>query len=233
MAVAYKGAPTATSSDASSGTIATGNYAATVGSLLVAFVCNGSSDGSSQTVSGVAYNGQAFTRLTNACNRATNDGCIDCWYLLDNQQTTSAAITATFSANTEYRRIMVMEFTGVATSSAADVATNKGYATADPMTTTAGSPAEEGEVLVAGFSMWNYSASFTYGGSPASWTKVFGAADYTAGYYLSASTASHQCSVNIASAIYNVNSMASFKAAAAAGITISVSDTLSTSESLD
>lgn len=96
-------------SDASASTLATSaTQSVANGNLLVAFVC--STYDSSNNVSSVtdgASNG--FTYVT---RKSVAGACIELWVKLASTYNTTATFTATWAGNVQYRRIMVLQYSG-------------------------------------------------------------------------------------------------------------------------
>ncbi len=94
----------------------------TAGSLLVLWISWDATSG--QTVTGVADNHSAtWTKATAASMHDATNNQSGSLYYLENAASGATTVTATFSANTTFIRVVVGEWDGVATTAALDQAT--------------------------------------------------------------------------------------------------------------
>jgi hypothetical protein len=145
---AYFGKPTDGSADPSTNTLATGTYAWTTGRAAIVLVTG--YEPTAFTVSGVAGS-------TNTCTRAGTALTVGSYSQIDmfvcpNLVSGTYAFTATYSRNVGYRRIVALEFGGVATSTPFDQ--EEDGTDTNPTQTTAATPtlSQANELVVACYS---------------------------------------------------------------------------------
>lgn len=162
-------------------TIATGTtFNVSAGNLLVALV-QGYGNGTVRNVTGVTDGTNAMTlvgRVTEA-GGSTNE----IWYKQNASAKSNATFTATFAASTVgYRRILVWQISGAATTGALDTYTTKTKTNGTAQTCANITPAQADEILIAGFGEWATHASAT-GGSSFTISPAFTSLDDWVGAY--------------------------------------------------
>lgn len=146
MALAHVSTTSGTG-DSNASTIAATAAAHTAGNLLVAVVCW---THASNTLSSIAdTDGNTWTRATGSKIDTGSDNA-EIFYAENIGGHATNVVTATFSANVQFRRIVVLEYSGAATSSAFDTSGTGSAASATSATTAALNTAQAAEVLVAG-----------------------------------------------------------------------------------
>lgn len=146
MAIAYVNSATG-SADASSSTIATTAANHTTGNLLVAFVVWNHASNTLSSVSDTA--GNTWTRITGTdALHGTADRC-EMFYAKNITGNASNTVTATFSGGAAFRRIAVVQYSGVDTTAPLDQAT-KQTVTDTSITSPSFTTTSADEVIIAG-----------------------------------------------------------------------------------
>lgn len=214
----------ASSGFAATTTIATAAAAgnSTTGNLLVAVVSW--DDAGGPNCSGVTDGTNVFTQVEGKFTDA-NAQDIQLWYAKNITGKTTPVYTATFSVATDFRRIVVIEFSGLDTSSPLGQFTHGQDSTRTP-TTASITTTTNGEVIVAGIMNDGGTATETFApGSgytePANATAAAADNEVQAEYQIQTSaggiTASWTRS-NVSGTPHNIWALATFKAAATAAV---------------
>ncbi|MBI5734049.1 MAG: hypothetical protein HY973_03870, partial [Candidatus Kerfeldbacteria bacterium] len=151
-ATANGSAETAVASIATSGTLNV-----TTGDLLVAVVAHYNSP--SRTVSSLSDGTNNFILVPNSRYTDADGSVVEMWYKENATAKTSATFTANLSGTALYRRIMVWQISGAATSGALDQVSTPSSGSSTSQTCSNITTTQADEIMLAGISEW---AAHTY-----------------------------------------------------------------------
>lgn len=197
------------SSVASVATSATMNVVS--GNLLVA--CSMHQQGA--TLTGITDGGSnAFTSTGTVGTNASAGRSVDIWYKANATANAAATFTASFSPNSQYPTIIVMQFSGVATSSLLDQ-TASGFADVNSTVTSSSfTPAQANEVAIACAGENTAELSWT---PNSGYTGVTASAGTFAQYKITLATSSQTVSAVNGNGQYKAITVGTFKEAAGGG----------------
>lgn len=198
-------------------TVASSSFTAVAGRCLIALV--GTGDPSASVINSIAQGANSFVQCSGAYkNSAGAGGCTDIWVCANCAAVSSTAATVTFNNFYTYRSVHIIEISGADTSSPFEVAKN-GAASGTSVTSASFSPASAGNYNVAiglqsvsGSNLWSAGSGYTLVLNTGS--TVNSESEELVG----AAAGSQTASISFSSSSNMVISVASFKAAAAAGI---------------
>lgn len=157
------------SADASATTIAAAAANHTGGNHLVLWIAHG--DGTI-TVSSVADTaGNAYALVPSSRRQVGGFGSAEQWSATNITGNASNVVTATFSATTSFRRIVVHQFSATVGGSMTNDTASSGTGTGTAMSSTSFTPANNNELIIAGYSTasgttFTAGANFTLQTSP-------------------------------------------------------------------
>lgn len=205
----------------SSGTIAATAFSVTTGNALFAWV-QSYTNGNQRTVSQVTDTaGNSYTRQGNIEHGDSNHSA-ECWAAFNITGNASNTVTATFSGNAQNRDINVVQYSGIATSSAFDQAAALNIDAGTPTshtTNTTGTTAQADEVVIGYFIAWNIATPYTPSAtSPYNLRRVNTDSSFVADRIVAA-TGTYSVTASTTQAGQLAMMVRTFKAAAAASLT--------------
>jgi hypothetical protein len=219
-AIAYVGKSGVTAADAGSSTVASPSRTYTEGNFLVLWV-QGYVSGSAPHVDGVS-GGTGNTWYNASIKTVAGGSMIELWFC-PNCAGGAYTATVTFSSiGTTYRRVEVLEFSGMDTTSGAVDKTCSGTATGSTQTfgTATGTLSQADELCVAAWgedntSSWTEGSGYTIPGSAADYTSK----DYCPEYKIVSATTSLAPTITFGASVAWLGAGATFKMAGGAAST--------------
>lgn len=144
--------------DAAETTIVSDAAVATAGNLLVVFVACG---GTLHAVTGITDTaGNTYTYIT---TETRTEQLIECWYAKNALGHATNVVKATYADSVAYRRIIVLEYSGLSTTAPLDTYDDHTTTNATDFHTVATASADSEAVIVAAYNLYHLGRTFVAG----------------------------------------------------------------------